>query len=519
MIQRVASGFECLVQDFQHYTDTIQGCNDEKILTFNVTTWTKPSKQLIDRTSFIRTINVSNQSLQAINNQGLCDWPHVTFINAEGNNISSLPAHAFAGCNLLSTLSMKKNNIAEMYDNAFHGLTLLTNLDLSNNQITILSDDVFKPLTSLKILRLSNNKIEVINSDTFEYNTKLEILDLSYNEIGVIGHGSFWKLKKLATLDVSNNPELKALDLTEMDRLQDVNVDSASITQLFVPKFVEKIFANNNKITQLTIEPNGILEELYLRNNSFRDIHQLAQAIQLNTLDISYNNITDIDFAYLMGTQIQQIIVLENPITTFNVQTLTGLPKIRSIEITTSNLDNQTLNDLVNETKRFNIVLRDPNREQERKTSITMPPVTPVLINEATVTQSITSVGTVTKPVPIPKSTNSKDEVMNDLLKRIKNLESTIETQMKTKPNQSTTPDDHAEMAQSVANLRVLVICAIVAFCVLVSFQLAVFVTANYKRWTIPMPNAFSTRRNGLSNDRRTRILHDSMDPIMEEVL
>ncbi|XP_055313720.1 leucine-rich repeat-containing G-protein coupled receptor 4-like [Sitodiplosis mosellana] len=536
----VASGFECEVRDFQNYTDSIKGCDDAKVLTFNVKLWSTPPKDLLNQTRNIHSIDVSGQSLKAIDNKGLCDWPYIKFIFAEENNITSLPSQALAGCHLLNTLSLSKNNISEIYDDAFHGLSLLTNLNLSNNQITSLSGNVFKPLTSLKTLRLNNNQMQAIDTDHFENNRKLEILDLSYNQIIAIDHGSFWKLKKLLTLDLSYNPGLNSLDLSEMDRLHDVIVNGASLTYLRIPTYVVNVFANNNNITQLKIDPNGSLEELCLSYNALRNISDLSPATQLTNLDISYNNITDIDFSYLMSTQIQRIDVLENPIKTFNVQALTSLPAIKSIEITTSNLDNRTLTVLITETNRLNIRLRDPNRDKERKTSMTMPPVTPVgpvtlstpttistttakLTPAPTLAPKTTAVPSIQKPTPThaptPSApTNSKDGMNNDMLRRIQNLESTIESHIKTEPNESSAPNQHTEMAESVANLRVLIICTMVAFTMFVSCQLAVFVNSNYRRWRILMPNFFPIRHNGLANNRRTQ-LNGSMDPMVEDVL
>lgn len=531
---RVANGFECVVRDFNNYTDSIEGCNIKQVLTITVTLWSRPPRDLINQTRNIHTIDVSGQSLTAIDNKGLCEWPNLTYIDANENNITSLPSDVLLGCHRLTMLSLSKNNISDIYDDAFHGLTSLTNLDLSDNKILSLSGNIFKPLTALKKLLLNDNQIEAINQDHFEHCLKVETLDLSYNQLTVIQRGSFYKLKQLNRLDLSHNPGLNSLDLSEMDRLYGVFVDGDALTNLQIPTYVVKLRANNNKISELTIDPNGALEELYLSNNSFRNIASLSQATQLTELDISYNNITDIDFSYLMSTPIKHINVLENPIKTFNVQALTTLPTLRSIEITTSNLDNQTLTTLINETQHRKIALHDLNREEERKRMITTPPVTPVPVNnfEATTAKPTTGPISIPHPTAAPIATkkpthtptpstqpNSKDEtIYNDMLKRIQNLESTIETHLKTDPNQSNASDEHTEMAQSLSNLKILVICTIIAFSLFVSCQMAIFMTTRGS-WKIPMPNFISTHHNGRANRSTSRILTDSMDPITEEAL
>ena len=196
---------------------------------------------------------------------------------------------------------------------------------------------------------------------------------------------------------------------------------------------------------------------------------------------------------------------------------------------------NETLTTLINETQAKNIALHDSNREQERKRMVTKPPVTPVPVNDSAATTAKPTSGPTPMPHPAaapiatekPTRTTtpstqaiSKDEtVYNDMLKRIQNLESTIETHLKSDANQANATDEYTEMAQSITNLRIWMICTIVAFSLFASWQLIIFMTTR-GRWKIPMPNFISARHNGLANGRSTsRILTDSMDPIVEDAL
>lgn len=509
LIKSTVVALECEVRDFRNYNDSTRDCNDVKSLTFKITTWERIPQDLINRTQSIHSIDVSSQGLKSLDNKDFCSWPNLKSINADMNNVTSLISRMFTGCRQLTTLSLSRNNISEIYDDAFHGLSLLSHLDISLNQIHALSDNIFHPLISLKTLSLNNNLIGAIDTDTFARNLNIESLDLSFNMIEVIEKASFWKLKKLATLDISSNPELNSVDLTEMERLYDVILKNDSITSLYIPKYVIKVNADSNKLTQLIIEPNGLLKELSVRHNFIQNIQSVQSANLLTFLDISDNNITDIDFSHLMSTQILQLVILDNPINSFNVEALTSLEHIHSIEISFNSLDNKTLNELDTETRRRKIALRDPNQNREQgnviKPSINIPSVLPIPAMDFD-SKTISPTSTEKSTTPNPASNDKKDGVIRELIKRIRNLEST----------QSDTSGVHTQMLENVSNLRVMIVCTIVAFSLFVSIQIAIFVSANYKGWHIP--NVFSNS-NGILTNHRRRTANGSFDPMMEEVL
>lgn len=529
----IAADLECQVNDFQNYTDSIKECDTIKTLKFNVTKWEPIPQDLIDRTRSINEIDVNNRSVEIIDETGFCTWPKLTSINAGRNNILKLPSDLLANCRVLNSLSLSKNRISQIDEDAFRQLPFLTVLDLSSNQIDTLDDNVFKSLISLETLRLNNNKIQAISSDNFLYTTKLQTLDLSYNSIQTIEEGSFWNLRKLVILDVSHNLDLNTLDLTQMDRLQYVNIDNASLEQLNIPESVVQISANSNKITKLAIEPNGILEELHLRNNYLPTLKELSMAGQLTALDVSYNNIRDVDFSYLYTTQIQRLVILGNPIRTFNVSTLINLPYLQTVEISTDSLDKETMSALEAGTNLLYNLVRVPIRTQERRNAVeitesTYAPSTESssifkkTIVEMSFQKKSTDSQTTIEPTPNkdisafdPMSANdTKDDLIIKLLDRIQRLES----------NQGNSSAQRRQTEQTVSDLRILIVCTIIAFSLFVSCQIGLFVYENYKQWNIPMPasipNVIASSRNGIPHNRhcRTTANDGTLDPIIEDV-
>lgn len=528
----IAADLECQVDDFQNYTDSIKDCDAVKTLKFNVTNWVPIPQDLINRTRSINSIDVNNRSIEIIDENGFCAWPKLTAINAGRNKILTLPTDLLANCRVLNSLSLAKNRIGLIEEDAFRRLPFLTELDLSSNQIDTLDDNVFKSLISLKTLRLNNNKIQAISVDNFAYTTKLETLDLSYNSIQTIEEGSFWNLRKLVTLDMSHNLDLNALDLTQMDRLQNVNIDNASLEQLNIPESVVQISANSNKITKLAIAPNGILEELHLRNNYLPTLKELSMAGQLTALDVSYNNIRDVDFSYLYTTQIQRLVIVGNPIRTFNVSTLINLPYLRTVEISTDSLDKETMSELEDGTSLLYNLVRAPIKTPERRNVVEITESTYAPSTESSsIFKSTTEISMRKKsrdsmvtiqPTPITDDStfetlagdDTKDDMIIKLLDRIQRLES----------NQGNSSEQRRQTEQTVSDLRILIVCTIIAFSLFVSFQIGLFVYENYKQWNIPLPvsipNVIASSQNGVAHNRhgRTTANDGALDPIIEDV-
>lgn len=509
MIQRHSvNGQNCYIDNFNNSNEYLNNCDSPanvKTLVLNVTNLKNIPHDVIDRVQSVESIDVSNTSLQEINQGlGLCQWNNLKCINADDNNITTLHADILDDCHQLNALSLARNKIRQIYEQAFMGLSSLTELDLSSNQLTSLSAGTFETLINLRTLRLNNNMIRSINLDHFAKTAKLQVLDLSFNAIEEIEPHAFEQLKELTTLSIQCNPSLKSLDLNGMDKLYTLDAYNASLSHLNIPMNVKAVNADNNKITYVTIEPNSRLQDLSLKNNSFQNLNNLTSALQLKELDISSNNITDIDFAVLMKTNLEQITALENPIHSLNVTSLITLPKLKVIEISTSRLDNNTLIDLMVQTKSKGIWLVDPSRASETLQVVTLPPVTPVAANsiagDSTTTASSST--TTTPPPPFKPSSNSTDQQLQDLMNRIRNLESTLANQRK---NVST--NGNADIKQSLSNLRFLVNCMVFVVLAFVTFKVVIFLRTNH--WSIS--HIFSRTLNVPVNGGRT-LFNDTVD-------
>lgn len=526
-------GQNCYIDNFNNSKECLNNCSNPanvKSLVLNVTKLENIPYDVINRTQSVESIDISNTSLQYINHTlNTCQWPKLNCIDADDNNITELQANVLNECHQLNILSLANNSISLIYDQAFTGLNLLTELDLSNNQLTSISAETFKPLVSLHTLRLSNNMIQTINLDDFAQNVKLVVLDLSYNAISEIADRAFEHLKELSTLSIQCNPNLTSIDLHGMDKLYTLTANNASLTHLDIPQNVKTVNADNNNIMYISIEPNSTLQNLSLKNNSFQNLSNLSLALQLHELDISSNNISGIDFALLMKTNVKHIVALENPIHSIDMSSLRTLPTLHSIEISTSRIDHGNLVELVLYCLSKGIVLSDPNRASETVEVITSPPVTPVpQINATTTVRPIstttststnkTTVSPSTTPPPPPAKSYSKftDKEIEELMKRIQNLESSLANQTNISSMQKDSTNAHADIERSLSNLKSLVNCMIFAILVFVTIKVVVYLRAN--QWSIPISRLFSRTPHARVNGQRNPF-SDSMDPIIEERL
>lgn len=460
--------------------------------------------EIFDQYTLLQSLDMKSNQLPTIANATFSKLKKLKTLYVVNNSLTSFPARAFVNCASLMTIDFSQNNISGLQNDNFFGLTSLTNLDLSQNQISTIDDDAFSSLVQLKELRLTQNRIQIIDKTLFARNHKLEMLYLDENEIAIIQPEAFWNLNNLRTLELNNNSRLTNVDLTHMNKLQDVFVNGAALVKLNVPATISKIYASNNVILNIQVEPNSTLKELDLEKNLCRDICQFGSLARLEELKLDFNNISTVDFGCLQNmTALRFLKLKNNPIRDLNATALlTYLPGLKSIQISAKNFDKPNLDKFI-DTIKINgsnkIKIKDENDRPLNDVTTTTTTTTPMPVSDAT---------------PSPTDSANVSNEINLLLARIDKLETYITAkEQEGKANDSIV---QSEMEQSVANLRLMIVWTILAFSAFVSFQIIVFVRQNYKRFRLPVN---STPRNVIQNGRNRSRSHESVSPILEEVL
>jgi Leucine-rich repeat (LRR) protein len=163
----------------------------------------------------------------------------------------------------------------------------LKELDLSNNQITIVSKFIF-PLRSskLEIIKLGNNNIWKIPADTFTASKELVYLDLSGNMI-----------QRVPRNLLDSNTKLEEVDLG-VNYIQDIPLD---------------LFSTSKSLISLNLSYNRFT---YVN-------HWNLNTPNLINLDLSNNQISDIDISFFRNILDLKVIYLERNILTTDFKTTT----------------------------------------------------------------------------------------------------------------------------------------------------------------------------------------------------
>ncbi|CAG9773729.1 unnamed protein product [Ceutorhynchus assimilis] len=181
------------------------------------------------------------------------------------NRIHSLPHNIFEHLTTSLTELNLAGNKLKILDHqtqvALSGLTNLKGLNLANNDLTELVGDAVKNLQKLRTLNLAMNKLDFVPETLTLLSDSLQVLYLDNNLIYELTDESFLGVKGI-----------RMLSLTNLARLQYVNANAFSPLENLKILFL----SDNPSLTTIdrdAFRENQVLEELYLHNNSLKDLH------------------------------------------------------------------------------------------------------------------------------------------------------------------------------------------------------------------------------------------------------
>lgn len=107
----------------------------------------------------------------------------VTTFYIDGNNLTHLSHHQFAGKNRMEVLFLNDSNVHSIANNTFDELKNLRVLHLNNNHLKKLHGYEFKELMLLNELYLDHNRLTHIGENTFNHMRFLRTISLSDNKL------------------------------------------------------------------------------------------------------------------------------------------------------------------------------------------------------------------------------------------------------------------------------------------------------------------------------------------------
>ncbi|XP_055596813.1 protein artichoke [Uranotaenia lowii] len=264
---------------------------------------------------------LSNNFLTTIPEGTFSEVPHLRYLSLGRNLLTSIEEHTLKGLSKLTHVSFHHNQISYVDFFAFIGNSHLKHLQLQGNQISIFETDLLSNLPRLAFLNISHNYLEQVGENTFKKNADLRTLDLSFNRIERFQEDSLKGLVSLEVFNASHN-QLNLLNKYIFKDFSALRVLDLSGNRL--PYIDNKLFEycsrmeilnlSRNEINEIEptiFEDTGKLAILDLSHNSLKEDAFLLPVINLQHLNMSYNQFARLNTSLLES--IQQVDLYHNP--------------------------------------------------------------------------------------------------------------------------------------------------------------------------------------------------------------
>lgn len=191
---------------------------------------------------------------------------------------------------VLRELIVAGNQLANLPELIQHIRSPIEKLNLSGNFVGQLNTTTFQRLTALKALNLSRTSLSISESDPFERLSELTILDISYN-----------RLKNV-------NLAILSRTLGKLNKLYASHCEIENISQLvsYLRSSIKELDLSGNYMGMFNVRAFENLINLEFLNLSnihmfYFDFYALKQQKLLQTLDVSWNKLQDVDLEPLRG--------------------------------------------------------------------------------------------------------------------------------------------------------------------------------------------------------------------------
>ncbi|XP_058118843.1 leucine-rich repeat-containing G-protein coupled receptor 4-like [Anopheles ziemanni] len=314
----------------------------------------KLTAETFDSFPKLTALDINQGKLSNIEPGAFEKTPNLTNLNIRYNNISTLEDNTFRGLNALEILCIVSGKLTTISPKAFNGLKNLSHLTLTANQLTQLPDNLFASSPSLTMINLAHNLLStVLPAGIFNNIIELAQLDLSHNQLTAF---KFPSLK--ASHVLLHNNSLTTLYLNDHFTLVEADHNRISKLSGTGAKLYTLQLTGNNltdaspisrmiNLTKLTLsnnplQPNSVfnslrrLEELLLSHTNITITNEtFANMAELKLLDLSYNNLKELDFSMFSDLiELQTLIVAFNNIDKINfLEQREYLPNLQVLEI------------------------------------------------------------------------------------------------------------------------------------------------------------------------------------------
>ncbi|XP_037044944.1 leucine-rich repeat-containing protein 15-like [Bradysia coprophila] len=264
----------------------------EQSIYFGESNLTTIPKNLFAAFPLAHNIEFENCGIKSVYKWNFVNGETADTLNLHSNQIQQLSSEVFANMDSLNALNLQNNLINEFDSDSFKGLPRLTKLFLSKNNITRIPTGLFSPLVALEEIYLDDNHIEVIDDDVFRFNIELRSINFGKNKIFSFSKSIVRWLGHPYELDVSHNP-IEELNLINSDRLI---LSHTKLTTLRLTNNVYGVVATHTPIAEVVFTNAMDIQKLDLSYNRISDISNITRnGFYIWYLDLSHNPIGHIN--------------------------------------------------------------------------------------------------------------------------------------------------------------------------------------------------------------------------------
>lgn len=238
----------------------------------------------------VRDFDISKSELIEIHRNSFEGATHLIYLTMSNNNITELGSSLFIDATSLFVLDLSYNNISKIDKYAFVDARSVSRLSLSFNRLHDLHQDLFRDMHFLDQIFLNDNRLTMIHPLLFENNYQLTKICLDNNKLHSFETDMFKKFKYLEILQLGGN-FLTSFNSSNIEvKLKMLILSKNNLTNLIVNN-VEVLEASNNNLSSIIFTVRTNIKQLILCNNSITNIDKIVSLENLESLDLSFNNI------------------------------------------------------------------------------------------------------------------------------------------------------------------------------------------------------------------------------------
>lgn len=288
----------------------------------------------------VRDFDISKSEIIELHRNSFEGAKNLIYLTISHNKIKELGASLFIDSSSLFVLDLSYNNITKIDKYAFVDARSVSRLSLSYNKLHELHQDLFRDMHFLDQIYLNDNEIETIHPMLFEFNYQLSKISLDNNKLHSFDVDMFKNFKYLETLQFGGN-YLTFFNSSQIEaKLKMLILSKNNLTELIVNK-IDVLDASNNHLSSITFTGRGqnTIKQLILCNNSITNIDNIVTQEELESLDLSFNQIGSVTITTFAKLKKLTILNLGNTgLKGMDFGTFAGQTELKVLDISYNNL-------------------------------------------------------------------------------------------------------------------------------------------------------------------------------------